>query len=198
MAVVTIGDYLQFIGETEVANEPKVTQALAAAEDFANEFCRRTFAKYDDSAPEDTTLVEVFSGNGRRKYFPKQAPIQSVTSIEYWDAGAEAYTAFDSTTHTIVATADRVTFREGYVFPKGSDNLRITYVHGFDTVPARLIRAICLIAQAYAATSTRDAQLKKQVDGEQSFEYFEGTKKAIPGEAESLLQQFVRYSSVRT
>ncbi len=193
MAVVTYGDYLQFIGETILTNEPQVKQALVAAEDYANKYCNRTFAKYDSEDAAATTLEETFSGKGGRKYYPLQAPIVSVTKVEYWNT--DDWTQFDTGTHTPIATTDRVTFQEKYVFSEGDDNLRLTYVYGYTTVPAALVRAICLIAQAYSGTELRDSNIKSQSDGEQSVSYFDSPKTSVPIEAEALLDVFVRYAS---
>jgi len=196
MAVATYGDYLTFIGQTSLDNEVQVKQALESAENSANEKCNRIFAKYDgtDAASKLlTTIEETFSGRGTRKYFPEQAPIVSVTKVEYWDT--DVWTEFDTDSYTPVFTLDRVTFREGYLFPEGDDNLRLTYVYGYTEVPAALIRAICLIAQTGASVSTRDPHLKSQSDGEQSYTYFGSDKVTIPIEAEDLLLPFMRYPS---
>jgi len=194
MAVVTYGDYLQFVGETELENEQQVTQSLASAESYANEYCRRIFAKYDSGDAAATTVTEQFSGKGTLKYFPAQAPIVSVTSVSYWDS--EDWTEFDTAVYTPVATAERVTFREKYVFPVGDDNLQLIYVYGYTTVPASLVRAICLIAQSNSTVSTRDPDIKSESDGEQSYTYFDNSKVTIPQEANDLLDPFVRYPSV--
>lgn len=195
MAVVTYGDYLTFIGQTELDNASQVKQSLESAEDYANKYCNRTFARYDSDDEAATKLEEPFSGGGTRKYFPKQAPIVSVTLIEYWDAGADDWTQFDTGSYTPNATADRVTFREGQKFTEGNDNLRLTYVYGYTTVPASLIRAICLIAQANANTAVVASNLKKQFDGEQTFEYFENPSTTVPAEANELLDLYVRNAS---
>lgn len=195
MAVVTYGDYLQFIGETKLDNEVQVKAALAAAEDYANRFCNRTFAVYDSDDEAATTVTEAWSGEGTRKYFTKEAPIQSDTTtpvINYWDASTEGWVEFGDT-YTVNATDDRVTFREGQVFQKGDDNLQIVYVYGFTAVPKTLVRAICLIAQSYQGTEQRDSNVKKETDGEQSWEYFASAKTGEPDDALTLLQPFVRY-----
>lgn len=193
MAVVTYGDYLTFIGETELDNPAQIKQSLESAEDYANKYCNRTFARYDATDAAATTLEEQFSGGGTRKYFPKQAPIVSVTLVEYWDS--DDWTQFDTGSYTPNATSDRVTFREGQMFPEGDDNLRLTYVYGYTTVPASLIRAICLIAQANANTAVVDSNIKRQEDGEQKFEYFENASTTVPQEADDLLDHYIRRAS---
>lgn len=199
MAVVTYGDYLQFVGETELDNEQQIKQALASAENYANKYCNRIFAKYDAADAAATTLTEQFSGKGTLKYFPAQAPIVSVTSVSYWDSSVSPsgdWTEFDTDVYTPVATTERVTFREKYVFPVGDDNLQLIYVYGYTTVPESLIRAICLIAQSFASTEIRTSNIKSESDGEQSYTYFDSPKTGAPKEANDMLEPFVRYPSV--
>jgi hypothetical protein len=193
MAIVNLNDYLQFTNQSELSNEEQVKMALAAAEDYANTYCNRTFGLFVDGGEgtDEIEVVEVFSGAGTRKYFTKEAPIVSVDKVEFWN-GTD-WEEFDSTGYTPMNTADRITFQEGHVFPTGNDNLRVTYIYGFTTVPADLKRAICLIAQSYASFAVRDSNIKKESDGEVSFEYFESSKSNVPDEALKLLAPYRRF-----
>lgn len=190
--IISTADYMTFAGLTApLTNEKQVLEAIRAAIQYAETLCSCTFAIHSDVNP--TTHIWTFGGKGTAKLYTPNAPIQSVTYVEYWN-GTD-WEEIDSVTYTPVIddNGDYIYFRENYTWDRGTANWRVTYIYGFTSLPADLKRAILQIAQSYTTTITRDPSIKSQSDGEQTITYREVGETTIPTEAERTLQQYRRF-----
>ena len=190
--IISTADYMTFAGLTQpLENEKQVLEAIRAAIQYAETFCSRTFAMHSDTSPN--THVWTFSGKGTTKLYTPNAPIQSVTYVEYWNG--TAWEEIDSVTYTptIDDNGDYIYFRESYVWDRGVANWKVTYIYGFTSLPADLKRAILQIAQSYTTTITRDPSIKSQSDGEQTITYRDVGEIKPPADAERVLQHYRRF-----
>lgn len=134
-------------------------------------------------------FVEEFRGNGRYRHFPKQAPIQSVDAIEYWDG--ENWTAVGSN-NTLYTNGNYIATREGLIFTRGTLNTwRVTYTIAQPYLPEDIKLAICLMVM----NNTNIAHLNRvrsEADGEQSFGYFDDANKRH-AKVDDIVQYHRRY-----
>jgi hypothetical protein len=188
-AIVTIADYMTFTGQSTLANQTQVAEAIRQATAYAENVCGRTFAL----AAMGNSHVWTFDGKGGLKLFTPQAPIISVTSVETWNGTAWEVVDAVSYTPTIGDDGEYICFREQYTWVVGILNWRVTYTYGFTTIPADLKRAILLIAHAFARVSLRAPDLKSQSDGDQAFVYNDRMTSDIPTDALDLLAPYKRF-----
>jgi hypothetical protein len=87
------------------------------------------------------TYVEYFDGNGSKSIIPKQYPITAITKIEVYEGLDgnnadvwETWTKGDEYQRALIEDEVQITL-DGAIFPKGTLNIRITYVAGYATIP---------------------------------------------------------------
>lgn len=135
----------------------KVTQALSWAESFITEYCDRTF----DLVTGDIELVDPISGTGLLKHLP----IVQVTLVEGLLPTSEGMTWTTLTNYGLVKATGLVYNTTGLpgttwtintcgTWPTLPEGLRVTYDHGFQTIPKQLVDVgVRLTAQAIANPS---------------------------------------------
>ncbi len=190
--LLSFDDYLRYLGVSDLDNKPQAKSALRDAQEYADQYTDRQLRAYDSTDAAATTHTWTFSGNNRREIYVPRPPIQSVTSVKYWDSSTAAFVSVDTGVYTITNNDQRIFFREGFTFYKGVDNWQIVYIYGWATVPRDLKLAIMQITQAYARAEIRDSNIKSEATGEQSFTYFEGQSTSVPKEATDTLDRYKR------
>jgi hypothetical protein len=169
--MITIAEYAEFANKTlPLKNEAQVEALIEmATEIIEKEIDRDLYA----CSPSPIDIVEVFDGNGNFRIWTKNAPIDSVETIEYWTGTEWQDVSELNMTFTWDETTGKVWFTERYTFHKGIDNWRITYNYGFtDDIPADLKYACFLLTKHFEDIQSRQG-IRSQSDGEQSFTYAE-------------------------
>ena len=164
-------------------NDAQIAVLIEAATAYIEAITGRTFLLVA-SSPVDTT--EILNGNNTHRLYSHNAPIISITSIEYWDG--TQWLEYDSTTYpyTFKANSNIVYFTNGHKFYKGYRNIKLTFEHGYiSAFPNNLKYACFRIAQYFILEADRQG-LKIQSDGEQSFHYAHN----FPKEALSIIWRY--------
>lgn len=167
--MITIAEYAEFANKTlPLDNQAQVLVLIdAATETMEKEIDRDLYAV----SPSPLDTVETFDGNGKFRIWTKQAPIDTVDSIEWFDGTNWNDVDDYSMAYEYEQTTGKVWFTERYTFHKGVDNWRITYSYGFtDGIPDDLKYACFLLTKYYSDKQSRQG-IKSQSDGEQSFTY---------------------------
>jgi hypothetical protein len=93
------------------------------------------------------TYVEYLNGNGRKFITPKQYPITAITKIEVFDGLDsnnvdvwETWTKGDEYQRVLIEDEVSITL-DGAIFPKGTQNIRLTYVAGYSSIPNGIKKA---------------------------------------------------------
>jgi len=120
-------------------------------------YCERKFAS--------RSYTEYHDGNAEKYLFPKHYPIISVTSIHDdsdWNWGADKLV--DSTTYRI--QDERVIVLKSSLWSKDEQNVKITYVAGYATIPAEL-KLACIeeVARKYKNRNEIDVLARTAEDG---------------------------------
>lgn len=95
--------------------------------------------------------VEYLDGNGTNHLMPEQFPITAISKLEVYDGldgnNDEVWTEWTvgSYYQRLLIVKDVEVFMDGALFPKGTQNIRLTYTAGYtaDTMPKE-IQKICL------------------------------------------------------
>jgi hypothetical protein len=171
--LITLDEYRDYDDLPSPAdNEDQINAAIAQASAYIENVTGRTFAVADPSpSPTDTDVVEVVNGTGCARLYTRNAPITSVTKLEYWDGDSWEEYDLVSYPYTLKTGSHVVYFTQGHRFCKGYQNIRVTYSYGYTTaLPADLKYACYLVAHSFVLESERTG-IASQSDGEQSFSY---------------------------
>jgi len=185
--MITVNEYARFANKSIPLDNEEQIEALidAATEIMEKEIDRDLY----ECSPSPVDVVEIFNGRGTFRMWTKQAPIDSITSIEYW-TGTEWMDVSDlNMTYEFDADTGKVWFTERYTFHEGVDNWRITYSYGFASIPEDLKYACYLMVRYLSERQSREG-IKSQSDGEQSFTY--ETDQTIPKSYTSILAKYKR------
>lgn len=130
----------------------------------------KIFETYCDRVFDSATYTEYYDGGGRNMLVLKHYPITSITSIyddSDWGWGADYLVA--SGTYRI--KDDRIVmYKTGYTFYDYNQNIKITYVAGYSTVPADLKHAcITETIRSYIHRKHVDEVSKSLADGSISY-----------------------------
>lgn len=113
---------------------------------------------------ETATYTEYYDGNGTNELILNQYPVTSVTKIEFYDGvvnETEVWTEqvlhdqfnrkYIRKTHTLIL--------DGLTFPCDSQNIRITYVAGYTTMPPDIQKACKELMYLYYSEMKKEQQL---------------------------------------
>lgn len=139
-----------------VYDAPSVTQALSWAQSFVEDYCNRGSGGFD-LVTSDVVLCDPKPYH--RAMLP-HVPVVNVTTVEGYlpstTASAMAWTAltnygFDADTGRIWDTTGLpgTTISFGPSWPWLPQSLRVTYDHGYATIPQDLINCACRFTQQY-------------------------------------------------
>ena len=167
--MITIDDYLAFRGmEPDILTAPAKTQLgfiISAAIAECERYCRRSFV-----APA-TAIDEIFSGDGTKDYFVKNAQIETSSTpvLATWSGSAWV----SSTASILFArTTGRIWFTDSSLFTLGSDNWRVTYKPGCTdetTVPLDLKLSVLRYVQAlHLQAEGKEGISSESFDGKQT------------------------------
>jgi hypothetical protein len=187
--MITIAEYAEFANKTlPLENEAQVEALIEmATEVIEKELDRDLYA----CSPSPIDVVEVFDDNGNFRMWTKNAPIDSVDTIEYWTGTEWQDVSEFNMTFTWDETTGKVWFTERYTFHQGVDNWRITYSYGYtDGIPADLKYACFLLTKHFENIQSRQG-IRSQSDGEQSFTY--ELDQTVPKGYTQIIAKYKRY-----
>lgn len=140
-----------------VYDAPSVTQALSWAQSFVEDYCNRGENGFDLIASDTVTITPARTGG--QALLP-QIPVVNVETVQAYlpdtQTSGMVWTtltnfAWDSDTGLIYDTTGLpgTTVAFGPTWPWLPASLRVTYDHGYPTVPQALINVACRFAQQY-------------------------------------------------
>ena len=132
---------------TSDKQDTKIIKVIGAVNDFVISYCNRSFIDYYDT--DKTEYLDVT----QPEYYPKEFPIQSITSLKYssaedgvFDTDLVLYTDYilDTENSRIVAYGDYFTTA---VMPINSG--QIVYKGGLQNYPEDIIQATVMLVEYY-------------------------------------------------
>jgi hypothetical protein len=171
MAIITADEYETYDG---LPSPTENVEQIAAAVDLATaliekEAGKRTFALDGEPSPLDN--VEILNSKGTNRVWTKDAPIQAVSKIEYWNG--TAWQEYDSTSYPymFIPGSNCVYFTDGHKFPEGWRNIRVTFEYGFDDDYPDDLKLACYQLAKHIVNEADRQGILIQSDGEQKFHY---------------------------
>jgi len=138
-----------------------VNDFLDMAQDAIEKDCDRKF--------EYASYTGVYNGNGSKRLWLKNAPITSITSVTITedDGTEESLTVatdlvFEAANGAVEFGPDNVSSYE--LWPEGFQNISVTYVGGYSTIPDALQEACALKALIFFAHSGADLNAALQAE----------------------------------
>lgn len=144
MSLVALQDYkdaLKIVNDTE---NDKIEQ-------YSYEIEQRIKSYLGYDIEETTYTDEIYDGTGTCHLFPRHVPVTSITSLYVYEGldsngneDWEEWTQDDEYSRLLIESGGYQIFMDGAYFPKGRNNIKITYVAGYDadTLPQD-IASVC-------------------------------------------------------
>ena len=134
MSLLELSEYKNYLNLSPGTTKPTALIALQ------NEVEQRVIDRLKRDLVSQT-YVEYFDGNGSKSILPKQFPITSITKVEVYEGLDsnntevwETWAKGDEYQRLLIEDSVEITL-DGAIFPKGTQNVRITYVAGYSTIP---------------------------------------------------------------
>jgi len=126
----------------------------------------KIFETYCDRTFDSDTYIEYYDGGGRDMLVLKHYPIISITSIyddSDWGWGASYLVDSDN---YMIKNDREVVYKSGYVFYDYIQNVKVTYVAGYATIPDDL-KHVCIleVLRSYKHRKDVDITSKSLEDG---------------------------------
>lgn len=203
MPISTISGYKAYAGITGTSEDSLLTTLLNMAQSAMERYCGRSF--------DQATLTEIVNGTGGPTIRAPRFPVTTLTSVEV-RTGESAWTVVASSGYRldgaagliwsldytdarvpVESTWDDVSVSYSTVagsggWPKGFQNIRLSYVGGFATAPDDLVWALYRVIDRMYAERRRDPNIKGESIGAYSVQYSTPTE-AVEAERE-LLQPY--------
>lgn len=186
--ILTIDEYRDYDDLPSPAeNDDQIEKAIDAATSYIEKKTGRVFDVADNPSPNDA--VEILNGNGTSRVYTRNAPVATVSKLEYWDG--TAWQEYDSTTYpySFKSGSNIVYFTEGHRFYKGWQNIRVTFEYGYTTALPEDLKLACFLIAKHIVMEADRTGISSQSDGEQTFSYDHNMPK-------SALEIIKRYKTV--
>ena len=194
--LITLDEYhtwAEITSPYDTDTDAQITQAIEWATD---EIQNRLGRNFTSAVSPTLEIEEIFTGRGLVRYYTKQAPLNSIDTIEYWDGNVWTEVDIVVTPYSIYDT-NYVYFTQGSKFFKpGSlqmNNWKITYTYG-GAIPEDLKKAVAMITSGTVSLVNNMDNLRSQEDGEQKFSYGAGTSGVLGKRVvNEIISKYVRW-----
>ena len=138
-AILTLAEAKDFLGFAD-----SYTDMDTYIESLINQASLQIEGRIDNKVADQTVTNEITSGDGSDILKPRYFPIVSVTTLEYRTLPTEAWQTLESEEDHILTHPlwDCIQLYDS-TFPSGTNNIRLTYVAGYETIPGDLSQ-VCL------------------------------------------------------
>ena len=174
-------------------DEAYLQTLLNSASGIAERYCHREFAK-------TTHTDETYDGDGhggQRDLMLRHFPIITLTALKFLnhvDGSEDVITVANLLKDLPMG---QILFKpqgsDGYLtFPKGTQNIVVTYDAGFETVPAPVQRAVLMIAAFLHGAAAHDLSLQSERLGDYAYTLAreEQIASSMPAAARGILGQY--------
>jgi hypothetical protein len=177
--LATAKDFLE-IAVSNTSQDTRIERFINAASAMIEQYCSRRF--------KVQTFIEVHDGRSSQSILLHNWPAQKPSEVNIdpsWAFGPSTALAVDTFT---VMDNGWLTLRSS-IFPRGVQNIKITYQAGYSTVPADLEEiALMLVEYLYQHRNDRRSGIKSKSKSGENIAYME----TIPPNITSLLGPYIR------
>lgn len=152
-ALATVDQLAAFMQLPSLASDDPTATLLL---DIASDMVRDKLKQQLDATTDD--VVELDPINGATIRLP-ELPVTNVTLVEYLDSTVTpaVWTTADPSTYTVSRKTGMITVKpwSGVCWPTDPESWRVTYTHGFTTLPSSLLGVVLgVAARAYASPAS--------------------------------------------
>lgn len=199
-ALTTVADVKESLGidagNTSQDNliKRKINQATLIIEGFCNLPNGHHFK-------EATYTNEVYNNPGTNQIRLKMAPVASVSSFQYANTSQNLGNWTDQETEDYFIDEDSGLLNLNFTQWGNWDAVRVTYVAGYDPIPADLAEACVMLAGFLVENSASGTAIKRKREGQREIEYFQPSGASSSGSAslidqlglDEVLGRYIRY-----
>lgn len=168
MDLITLHEYHTYADMPSPAeNDEQITQMISSASAYIEKMTGRTFML---DGPSPVAVVEIINGTCSPRVYVANAPITSVTKIEYWTGTQWNEYELASHPYTFKAGTNCIYFTQGHKFIRGFQNIKVTYTYGYVSLPLDL-KLGCYKLVTHLLQEADRSGISSQNDGEQTFSY---------------------------
>lgn len=175
--LATLADLKTYLGVTDNSEDAVLTVFLNRAIAQAKNVIGRDIEK------PGSDYVEELDGHGENVIHVRNYPIISVASVEYF--GGIDWIPFDPAFYSVKKKTGQIRFPYSQV-PRGFGNIRVTYLGGYDPVPADLSEAVVRIAASVYNRRNSDGIKREKIEGAE----IEYSSEAVPQDALSVIESY--------
>lgn len=195
--LISVSEYNEFDNApSPLLNSDQITAAIEAATYIIETRTGRTFVVLSASpSPSPVDTVEIVNGLGCPRVYTHNAPIISVSKLEWWDG--MNWQEYDDTSYprqvkansNIIYLTNQSSWAvQGFTFYKGYQNIRITYTYGYEDELPKDLQYACYLLAKHMLEEVEQGNIQTQTDGEQSYTYFK--KEKLPVAIEAIIARY--------
>lgn len=140
MSLIDIEDYKEYLQIEDNDYNSALITMIGEVENKVEGRLKRSLASQE--------YIEIYDGNGRNVLIPDNYPITAITKLEVYEgldsSNNEIWTQYVKGTHynRLMIKDDISIYMDCATFPKGMQNIRLTYTAGYADIPYQIQR-IC-------------------------------------------------------
>lgn len=167
MSLVLLSEYKEVLGITGSDEDEFVELTQCEVENKVKDYLCRDLEAQD--------YTEILDGSSEKVIIPSQFPINSVSKIEFYDGldsnddeEWDEQVQGDDYERLVIPTHKESIIIDGATFPKGMQNIRLTYNAGFSTIPYPIQQACKKLMLLYYGEVKKNKTLGKSSVSEAS------------------------------
>lgn len=165
--MITLTELKSYLNITDTSKDVFLQSCIDSSVKEIEDFCNRKIST--------GTYTEFLDGNSKSEIYLRNTPINTITSISYFD-GYDTYDNIFISGDTplnsaqIISQSNSVRLLKGYFFYKGCKNIKIVYTAGYSTTPDDIKSVLLEIASLkyYNSPLSGHARLGKASDNTSS------------------------------
>ncbi len=169
-ALTTVADVKETLGISGSSQDNLIIRKINLATDVIEAYCTLPYGHHFKQA---TYTNEEYDGTGSDQLILKMRPVVSISSFQTRDSSENTNDWDDNDAERYFLDS-----AAGVIDLLSSQNLnwnrsRITYIAGYDPIPAALSEAAATLAAFWVDNATSGTNVKKKQEGARSIEYFQ-------------------------
>lgn len=193
--IITLAEYHVFDDSpSPTFNDAQIAQGIVTATGEIEQLAGRVFEVAD---PSPVDGVETLNGNGTSRLYTHNAPLLSVSKVEYWNGVDWFEYEINSYPRAFKAGSNVIYFTSGYKFYQGYQNIRATITYGFETAMPDDLQFACYLRAKHAILMSDRMGIDSMSDGEQTFSFTQGRpQRTLVGHLKQADEIVMKYKTV--
>lgn len=193
-ALTTVSDVKESLGISsgDSSKDNLIKRKINQATEMIEGYC---LLPADHHFKETTYTNEEYDASNSQQLLLRMRPVSLVTSVQYRNTSLneDSWTTEETTDYFLDGAAGVL---EGNLFYGSYNRWRVSYVAGYETIPADLAEACVILASYLVENAATGSGVKKKQEGSRSIEYHSpnSTNSLVEDlSLDDMLQRYVRY-----